>query len=239
MRAGQAEADRSVVKVETRVRVESIVTVSAKSVKVAAAWVGRIRHTADVGLAGSRGGSLARRRVDDRVIACRALIAPILAPRVAGCTRRRRGSAAIYAVHCTQTCAMQTSCLRARHSRGTLCVCTDKLAPLRACTHATLGKATAVRTHATPRHGYCAVPSGLNDGAAVGMRLGARVVGKRLGALVVGKRVGALVVGMATGATVVGAAVGVAANRSLVSCWHMGRMGGGARGVSGGVGART
>jgi hypothetical protein len=69
------------------------------------------------------------------------------------------------------------------------------------------------------------------------MRVGARVVGKRVGALVVGKRVGALVVGMATGATVVGAAVGVAANRMRISCWHMGRMGGGARGMSGGVGA--
>ena len=61
-------------------------------VKVAAAWVGRIRLIADVGLAGCRGRRLARRRGVDRVIACRALIAPILAPRVAGCTRRRRWS---------------------------------------------------------------------------------------------------------------------------------------------------
>jgi hypothetical protein len=76
----------------------------------------------------------------------------------------------------------------------------------------------------------CTVPSGLNEGAAVGMRVGARVVGKR---------VGALVVGMATGATVIGATVGVAANRTRISCWHMGRMGGGARRMSGGVGART
>jgi hypothetical protein len=88
----------------------------------------------------------------------------------------------------------------------------------------------------------------LNEGPAVGMRVGARVagtrvgtlvVGMRVGARVVGKRVGALVVGIATGATVVGAAVGVAANRTRVSGWHMGRMGGGAMGMSGGVGART
>ncbi len=31
--------------------------------------------------------------------------------------------------------------------------CTDKLASLHACTHATLGMATAVRTHGKPRHG--------------------------------------------------------------------------------------
>ncbi len=57
----------------------------------------------------------------------------------------------------------------------------------------------------------------------------------RLGARVVGKRVGALVVGMATGATVVGAAVGVAANRTRISCWHMGRMGVGPKGMGGGA----
>ena len=117
---------------------------------------------------------------------------------------------------------MQTSCLSACEALPLYTMHrTDKRASLRACTHATLGKATAVRTHGKPRHGYCAVPSGLNEGAAVGMRLGA---------LVVGKRVGARVVGMATGATVVGAAVGVAANRTRVPCWHMGRMGGGAMG---------
>ncbi len=81
--AAFAGADRVGVEVETIV---------VALVKVAAAWVGRIRLIAEVGLAGCRGRSLARRRVDDREIACRALIAPILAPRVACCTRRRRRS---------------------------------------------------------------------------------------------------------------------------------------------------
>ena len=83
LRAGGAGADRVGVEVAP-----SVVAL----VKVAAAWIGRIRLIAAVGLAGCRCRTLARRRVDDRVIACRALIAPILAPRVAGCTRRRRRS---------------------------------------------------------------------------------------------------------------------------------------------------
>jgi hypothetical protein len=33
--------------------------------------------------------------------------------------------------------------------------CTGKLASLRACTHATLGMATAVRTHGKPRRAAC------------------------------------------------------------------------------------
>ncbi len=43
--------------------------------------------------------TLARCRVDDRVIGCKGLIAPIRAPRIAGCTERRRGPAATYATH--------------------------------------------------------------------------------------------------------------------------------------------
>ena len=84
LRAAFAGADR--------IGVEVAPTIVAL-VKVAAAWVGRIRLTAEVGLAGCRGRTLARRRVDDREIACRALIASILAPRIAGCTKPRPGCA--------------------------------------------------------------------------------------------------------------------------------------------------
>ena len=175
LRAEGAGADRVIAKVDPSLGESS----SRALVKVAAAWVGRILLTADVGLAGSRGRNRARRRGDDREIACRAPIAPIHAPRIAGCTRRRRGSAAIIASH-----------PNARDA--------DVVSEREAFTWYTFrGMATAVRTHGKPRHVYCAVPSGLNEGAAVGMRLGARVAGKRVGALVVGKRVGAWVVGMA------------------------------------------
>ena len=102
-RAADAGADRVGVEEE-----------SARTlVKEAAAWVRRIRLTAGVGLAGCRGRSRARRRIDDRVIACRALIAPILAPRVAGCTRRRRGVGQ-QATHRAQARARQISGLSAR-----------------------------------------------------------------------------------------------------------------------------
>ena len=83
LQAGDADADHVGVEVEpTTVVLE----------KVAAAWQVRYLLTAKVGFAGCRSRTLARRRVDDPVIAGRALIAPILAPRVAGCTKRRRWS---------------------------------------------------------------------------------------------------------------------------------------------------
>ncbi len=47
--------------------------------------------------------------------------------------------------------------------------CARKHAPLRACAHASLGMATAVRTHAAPIHAACGggAPSGLKEGARV------------------------------------------------------------------------
>ncbi len=129
-RTGAEQLRAGVAGAADRVGVEGEPTIVAL-VKEAAAWQVRYRLTAVVGVAGCRGRTLARRLVDDPVISCRALIAPILAPRIAGCTRRRRksGSNQRSAPHPNMCDADVVVAERAKHKRCTLCIARTSVRP--------------------------------------------------------------------------------------------------------------